>query len=258
MKRYDSVALNRDTAEGAGFELSIIVPVYNERGFIATAIELIKQCGYPVQIVVVDDGSTDGTREILRPLEGITLIEHDRNRGKGAAVRSALTSVAGDVIIIQDADLEYDPRDYQKLLKPIIDGIADVVYGTRFGGGSAHRVLFFWHMLGNKLLTLLSNMLTNLNLTDVETGYKAFTKDVAKRLVIREDRFGFEPEFTARVAQMGARIFEVGISYSGRTYAEGKKITWKDGISAIRCILFYNLFSKSARKDLNNTSSSDR
>lgn len=248
MNRANSVTLRYDTAVRAGLELSVIVPAYNEEAFISIAIERIKQCGYQHQIVVVDDGSTDGTRDILRAAEGITLIEHDRNRGKGAAVRTALTRVTGDVIIIQDADLEYDTRDYQKLLEPITEGKADVVYGTRFGGSGAHRVLFFWHMMGNKFLTLLSNMLTNLNLTDMETGYKAFTKDVAKRLVIREDRFGFEPEFTARAAQMGARIFEVGVSYSGRTYAEGKKITWKDGISAIRCIVFYNIFSRNMQK----------
>jgi len=242
------MSINNSCREGrlnlSGLSLSVIVPVYNEQGFIKTVLERVNGCGTPCQIVVVDDGSTDGTREILRGIEGITLVEHARNMGKGAAVRTALAHVTGDVILIQDADLEYDPRDYPKLLEPIADGRADVVYGSRFSGSGPHRVLFFWHMLGNRVLTLLSNMLTNLNLTDMETGYKAFTVDIAKRLVIRENRFGFEPEFTARIAGMKARIFEVGISYSGRIYAEGKKITWKDGISAIRCIILYNLFKK--------------
>lgn len=164
--------------------------------------------------------------------------------GKGAAIRTALAEVQGDVVVIQDADLEYDPRDYQDLLQPILEGKADVVYGSRFAGGGPHRVLFFWHMLGNTLLTFFSNMLTNLNLTDMETGYKAFTKEVAQKLVIRENRFGFEPEFTARVARMDLRIYEVGVSYSGRKYAQGKKINWKDGFSAIRCIIKYNLFDR--------------
>lgn len=236
---------NPDTVSlKAGQTLSVIVPVYNEQAFIEIVLERIKKCGLPCQIVVVDDFSTDGTRETLRRIEGITLVEHDMNMGKGAAVRNALGHVTGDIILIQDADLEYDPVDYPKLLEPIISGKADVVYGTRFGGIGAHRVLFFWHMVGNKILTFLSNMLTNLNLTDMESGYKVFTKEVAGKLIIRENRFGFEPEFTARVARMGARIYEVGVSYAGRTYAEGKKINWKDGISAVRCIILYNVLSR--------------
>lgn len=226
--------------------LSIIIPVYNEIRTLQQLLDRIANANLPPnigrEIIVIDDGSTDGTREFLRQVNGIQLLEHDRNMGKGAAIRTALAHVKGNVIIIQDADLEYDPRDYQRMLQPIIEGNADVVYGARFGGGEAHRVLFFWHMLGNKFLTCLANLLTNLTLTDMETGYKAFTENVAKQLIIKENRFGFEPEFTAKVAQMGVRIFEVGISYTGRTYAEGKKITWKDGISALRCIIKYNLF----------------
>lgn len=241
----------RDIATGRGDQvkqsapnLSVIVPVYNEAAYIAEILDHVKQCGYRCQIVVVDDGSTDGTREVLLGTDGITLIQHERNQGKGAAIRTALAHLQGDIVLIQDADLEYDPRDYKNLLTPIMEGKADVVYGSRFAGGGPHRVLFFWHMLGNKVLTFLSNILTNLNLTDMETGYKAFTKQVADRLVLRESRFGFEPEFTAQVARMGVRIFEVGISYTGRNYAEGKKIDWKDGISALRCIIKYNLFQR--------------
>lgn len=228
-------------------KLSIIIPVFNEIAFISTVIERVKRYGTPCQIIVVDDGSTDGTRELLHTIADITLLEHGQNRGKGAAIRTALEHVTGDIIIIQDADLEYDPRDYTNLLTPILEGKAEVVFGSRFTGSGPHRVLFFWHMFGNRLLTFLSNMLTNLNLTDMETGFKAFTLEVAQRLVIKENRFGFEPEFTARVARMGVRIFEVGISYTGRIYAEGKKITWKDGISALRCIIFYNLFPTTDR-----------
>ena len=239
-----STTRNLNHLQTSGYSLSIIIPVYNERGFISAVVAQVKQCATPCQIVVVDDGSTDGTRELLRSMPDITLLEHDRNRGKGAAIRTALAHVTGDILLIQDADLEYDPRDYHTLLEPILEGKADVVYGSRFAGSGPHRVLFFWHMLGNRFLTFFSNILTNLNLTDMETGFKAFTKEVASQLVIRENRFGFEPEFTARVARMGVRIYEVGISYTGRTYAQGKKINWQDGISALRCIFYYNTIAR--------------
>ena len=200
-----------------------------------------------LEILVVDDGSTDGTRDILKnELEpaGIRVVLHEANQGKGAALRTGFALATGAIVVVQDADLEYDPKDLPQLIQPILDGRADVVYGSRFMGGQAHRVVYFWHMVGNRLLTLLSNMLTNLNLTDMETCYKAFRREVIQSVRIQEDRFGFEPEITAKVARMGCRIYEVGISYSGRTYAEGKKIGWKDGLSALRCILKYNLFRR--------------
>jgi glycosyltransferase involved in cell wall biosynthesis len=227
----------------AGISLSVIVPVYNEVNLVVPVLNRIRQFVPTAQIVVVDDGSTDGTSALLRQDKAITLLQHPKNLGKGAAIRSALPHAAGEIIVIQDADLEYDPSDYHKLLQPILTGKADVVFGTRFCGGGAHRVMFFWHMIGNRILTFLSNMLTNLNLTDMETGYKAFTLGVARQLRIHENRFGFEPEFTAQVARMGVRIYEVGISYTGRTYVEGKKISWKDGVSALRCIIKYNLLT---------------
>lgn len=223
--------------------LSVVIPVFNEREFVREIVRRVKAEPNPKEIIIVDDCSTDGTDEILMTLVDaeVKVFRHERNRGKGAALRTGFGKVTGDIVIIQDADLEYDPQEYARLIKPIVDGKADVVYGSRFAGGEAHRVVYFWHMLGNKFLTFLSNMLTNLNLTDMETGYKAFTRGVLSRLVVEEDRFGFEPEFTAKVAKMDVRIYEIGISYCGRSYQEGKKINWKDGVSALRCIFKYNL-----------------
>jgi glycosyltransferase involved in cell wall biosynthesis len=225
-------------------KLSVIIPVYNEKNTIVPIYQLVKAVNIDKEIIIVDDFSTDGTREILLKLADSTtrVLLHDRNLGKGAALRTGIKNVTGEIVIFQDADLEYDPAQYPKLLKPILEGKADVVYGSRFVTGDYRRVLYFWHMLGNKFLTLISNMLTNLNLTDMETCYKVFRKDVLDRLTIEENRFGSEPEITAKIAKMDIRIYEIGISYSGRTYKEGKKIGWKDGFSALRCILKYNLF----------------
>ena len=230
--------------------LSIVVPAYNERPTVEQLLRRVAEAPLPDgmgrQVVVVDDGSTDGTRELLRELAAageplpFTLIEQPENRGKGAAIRAGFAAATGDVLVVQDADLEYDPREYPRLLQPILDGEADVVYGSRFLGGP-HRVLFFWHYLGNRFLTTLSNMLTDLNLSDMETCYKLFRREVLDGVELRSNRFGIEPELTARVARRGARIFEVPISYRGRTYAEGKKIGWKDGFAAIWAILRYNL-----------------
>ena len=221
-------------------KISVVIPVFNERETIAQVIGRVHAVlgERPSEIVVVDDGSSDGTRDILRSVEGIRLIEHEGNQGKGAALRTGFRAVAGDVVIVQDADLEYDPRDYEKLLEPIVDGRADVVFGSRFLGGP-HRVLFFWHYLGNKMLTMLSNVFTNLNLSDMETGYKVFRREVLAKIQIRSDRFNFEPEITAKVAKGRYRIYEVPISYSGRTYEEGKKIGFVDGFSALWSILKY-------------------
>lgn len=228
------------------------MPVYNEVGTLEEAIRRVRGVRLPKEIVVVDDASTDGSRELLARLEREARAQEDRlneirvihqpvNQGKGAAIRTALSAVRGDVVIIQDADLEYDPQDYPRLLEPILAGKADAVYGTRFYGGGPHRVLFFWHYLGNQLLTFLSNMLTNLNLSDMEVGYKVFRTEVLKSFRIRSNRFGFEPEVTVKVAKKGYRIYEVPISYHGRTYAEGKKITWKDGFVALYSLLRYSL-----------------
>ncbi len=225
--------------------LSIIIPAYNEAPFLPEVIRRVEETPYEKEIIVVDDGSSDGTRDYLESLSTgrVKAIFHEENMGKGASFRSGLSLVTGDIIIVQDADLEYDPKDYPVLLGPILEGKADVVYGSRFLGGP-HRVLFFWHSVGNSLITLISNMLTDLNLTDMETGYKVFRREVFKDIRIESNRFGFEPEITAKVAKKGFRIYEVPISYSGRSYQEGKKITWKDGIKAIFTVLKYNLFRR--------------
>ena len=226
-------------------EISVVIPCYNEVSTIEAILDAVRASEIrDKEIIVVDDASSDGTREKLRSLEGqpgLRVIFHERNRGKGAALRAGFLAATGDVVIVQDADLEYDPKEYEKLLAPIRAGKADVVYGSRFAGGESHRVLYFWHYAANKILTLCSNMFTNLNLTDMETCYKAFRREIIQRIDLREERFGFEPEFTAKVARMGCRIYEVGISYSGRTYAEGKKIGWRDGLRALWCIVRYNL-----------------
>lgn len=230
--------------DNAALTLSVVIPVYNERNYILEVIERVKDVGLAHEIVVVDDCSSDGTREVLAALNDpeVRIFFHERNQGKGAALRTGFSKVTGDIVIIQDADLEYDPQEYPRLLKPILDGKADVVYGSRFAGGDAHRVVYFWHMIGNKCLTLLSNMLTNLNLTDIETCYKVIRREFLVRIKVEENRFGFEPEITSKLARLNARIYEVGISYYGRSYREGKKISWLDGFSALRCIVKYNLF----------------
>jgi len=228
--------------------LSVLIPVYNECDTIAEICGRVRAVPVDTEIVVVDDFSTDGTREVLEHLyeEGQIdrLVLQASNRGKGAAIRTAVAHATGEAVIIQDADLEYDPAEYPRLLEPIARGRADAVYGSRFAGRDPHRVLYFWHYLGNRLLTLLSNMVTNLNLTDMETCYKMLRREVWATIDLEENRFGMEPEITAKLARGGWRIYEVGISYAGRTYAEGKKINWKDGVSALRCILKYGIWRR--------------
>ncbi len=229
-------------------KLSIVVPCYNEKDTINEIIALIKKSPYAdKEIIVVDDCSTDGTTEIIESnlIEEIDqFIKHSSNQGKGAALRTGIKKASGDIVIIQDADMEYDPGEYDRLVDPIVNGRADVVYGSRFIGDRPHRVLYFWHRVGNGILTLLSNMFTNLNLTDMETCYKVFKREIIQSIDIEEDRFGFEPEITAKISRLNIRIYEVGISYYGRTYDEGKKIGWRDGVRAIYCIVKYGLFKK--------------
>jgi len=233
-------------------KLSVLIPVYNEENTLREAIRRVQRVNVPKEIIVIDDGSKDRSRDILAsldadakkktdPMNELKVIFKSVNEGKGAAIRSGLAEVTGTVVIVQDADLEYNPLDYPKLLEPIEAGEADVVYGTRFYGGGPHRVLFFWHYVGNQILTLFANILTNLNLSDMEVGYKAFRSDILKKIQIKSNRFGFEPEITVKIAKIGCRIFEVPISYYGRTYKEGKKITWKDGFAAFYCLLRYRL-----------------
>jgi len=228
-------------------KLSIIIPCYNESATILSLIDAVKQS--PVankEIIIVDDGSRDGTRDILSTLKDpdVRVIFHKMNQGKGAALRTGFQEASGDICIVQDADLEYDPQEFPIVIQPIVDGKADVVFGSRFQSGRPHRVVYFWHRVGNGVLTLMSNFFTDLNLSDMETCYKAFRREVIQAINIRENRFGFEPEVTAKIAKMNLRIYEVGISYYGRTYDEGKKIGWKDGVRAIYCILKYNLWAQ--------------
>ena len=229
--------------------LSVIMPVFNEAATLVRVAEVVLGRPEVGELVVVDDASSDGTWDELESLaaanpERVKALRHEGNRGKGAALKTGFAAATGDIVLVQDADLEYDPGDYPRLLEPLLRDAADAVFGSRFIGGSSHRVLYFWHSLGNRFLTLLSNMVTDLNLTDMECGYKVFRRDLLQKITIEEPRFGFEPEIVAKVARSGARIYEVSVAYYGRTYAEGKKINWKDGVSAFRCILKYGLLRR--------------
>ena len=223
----------------------VVMPVFNERATVADVVRLVLRQPHVAELIIVNDASLDGTFEVLEEIKStdgrIRVIHHERNQGKGAALRTGIAHAVADIVIIQDADMEYDPTEYPILLKPILSGKADAVFGSRFIGSQEHRVLYFWHSMGNRFLTLLSNMFTNLNLTDMETCYKAIRREILQSILIQENRFGFEPEITAKLAKKGVRIYEVAVSYHGRTYAEGKKINWKDGFQAIWCIFKYNL-----------------
>jgi len=226
-------------------KISVIIPVYNEKSTISEIIARVRAVDLEKEIIVIDDGSTDGTPQQLAEIDGqfedVKVLSHQENRGKGAALRTGFAAASGEILIVQDADLEYDPREYEALLVPILDGRAEVVYGSRFLSGP-HRVLFFWHYVGNKFLTLLCDALSNLNLTDMETCYKVFKKEVLDDIQLKSNRFGFEPEFTMKIAKKGFRVYEVPISYSGRTYEEGKKIGWRDGLAAVFVILWFRFF----------------